>query len=86
MIPTKHVVTLLLALQMVSAAYLWVVTSFGTLTAGRFAVFLAVDLLSFALVAYVYTHERWGETVDRVWILTGSAGLIILLLASLYFP
>ena len=85
MTPTKQVVTLLLALQIVSTAYLWTVTLFGTLSAGRFAVFLALDLLSFALVAYVYTHEKWGEMVNRTWILVGSAGLIILLLSSLYF-
>lgn len=84
--PAKLVVTLLLALQIVSTAYLWVITLSGALSAGRFAVFLAVDLLSFALVAYAYTHEKWEETVNRVWILAGSVGLVILLLSSLYFP
>ena len=86
MTPTKQVVALLLALQIISTAYLWMVTLFGTLSAGRFAVFLAVDLLSFAFVGYVYTHEKWGEMVNRIWILAGSVGLIILLLSSLYFP
>ena len=83
---TYQIVTLLLALQAVAAIYMWTVTLFGTLSAGGFAIFLAIDLLSFALVAYVYTHEKWGEAVSRVLIVVGSAGLVILLLSSLYFP
>ena len=83
--PAKQIVALLLVLQIVSVAYLWVATLVGALSAGRFAIFLAIDLLSFALVGYVYTHEKWGETISRVWILVGSTGLILLLICSLYF-
>jgi len=83
--PTNQIVGLLLVVQAVAAIYMWVVTLFATLSAGGFAIFLAIDLLSFALVAYVYTHEKWGEPLNRAWIVLGSAGLIILLLSSLYF-
>jgi hypothetical protein len=82
---TNQIVTLLLVVQAVAVMYMWVVTLLGTLSAGGFAIFLAIDLLSFALVAYVYTHEKWGEVVNRVWIIAGSVGLVILLLSSLYF-
>jgi succinate-acetate transporter protein len=82
---TKQIVALLLIVQGVATLYMWTVTLVGTLTAGGFAIFLAIDLLSFALVAYVYTHEEWGEAASRVWIIVGSVGLIILLLSSLYF-
>jgi len=83
--PSNQIVALLLVVQTVAVIYMWVVTLFGTLSAGGFAIFLAIDLLSFALVAYVYTHEKWGEVVNRVWIIAGSVGLVILLLSSLYF-
>jgi len=83
--PAYQIVALLLVIQAVAAIYMWVVTLFGALSAGGFAIFLAIDLLSFALVAYVYTHEKWGEAVNRVWIIVGSAVLIILLITSLYF-
>ena len=83
--PTNQIVALLLVVQAVAAIYMWGITSFWTLSAGGFAIFLAIDLLSFALIAYVYTHEKWGEAVNRAWIVAGSAGLVILLLASLYF-
>lgn len=82
--PTRQVLTLLLVLQIVSAVYLWAVTLTGTLSAGEFAIFLAIDLLPFTMVAYVYTHEKWGEAVNRGWILIGAIGLIILLISSLY--
>jgi len=83
--PTKQIVALLLVVQAVATVYMWVVTLLETLSTCQFAIFLAIDLLSFALVAYVYTHEKWGEVVNRGWIVVGSAGLVILLLSSLYF-
>jgi len=85
MIPTRIVVTLLLLLQIVSTGYLWTVNGIGTLSEARFAVFLAVNLLSFSIVAYIYTHDKWGEAVTRGWILVGALGLALLLLSSLYF-
>ena len=84
--PAKQIVALLLLLQIVSVVYLWAATLVGALSAGRFAIFLAIDLLSFALVGYAYTHEKWGDTINRALVLLGSAGLILLLICSLYFP
>jgi hypothetical protein len=83
--PTQRLVSLLLVLQLVSSVYLWTITTVSAPSAGRFALFLAIDLLSFAIVAYVYTRDKWGEAISRVWILAGSIGLIILLISSLYF-
>ncbi len=85
MIPIRRVVALLLALQVVSTGYLWIGNIFGSLSEGTFAVFLAANLLSFSIVTYVYTHDKWGESITRGWMLAGSLGLIILLLSSLYF-
>ena len=86
MIASRQVVTLLLALQIISAVYLLTINPLGPSATGRFTLFLATDLLSFSLVTYVYTRERWGEAIGRVWIFVGSVGLIILLLSSLYIP
>lgn len=86
MTEAKPIVALLLVLQVVSIVFLWVIAPVRALGAGRFAIFLAVDLLSFAMVGYVYTHEKWAEGVNRVWILAGSIGLVILLISSLFFP
>jgi RsiW-degrading membrane proteinase PrsW (M82 family) len=82
---TKQIVALLLVLQILSAVYLWTGTLLGTLTASGFAIFLGIDLLSFAMVTYVYTHDRWKEPINRVLILIGAAALVVLLVSSLYF-
>ena len=84
MIATYRIVVLLLLLQVISMVYLWSITIVNPLSAARFAVFLAIDLLSFSMIAYVYMHNRWGEVVSRVWILLGSFGLIVLLISSLF--
>jgi len=85
MIPTRRVVALLLVLQFVSTGYLWTVNAIGTLSETKFAVFLAINLLSFSIVAYVYTHDKWGEAIAREWVLVGALGLVLLLLSSFYF-
>jgi len=86
MTPNEKTVSLLLLLQAISSIFLWTLNAFGAVSEGKFATFLAVDLLAFTMVAYTYTHEKWDETVGRFWILVGSAGLILLLFAGLYFP
>jgi hypothetical protein len=86
MIPIRRVVTLFLVLQLVSTGYLWTVNALGTVSEARFAIFLAVNLLSFSIVAYIYTHDKWGEAIARGWVLVGAVGLVLLLLSSLYFP
>jgi hypothetical protein len=85
MIPTRQIVILLLLLQAVSCIFLWTLNGVGMVSEARFAIFLAVSLLSFAMVSYVYTHARWSSPVSRAWILAGSLGLVILLLSSLYY-
>jgi hypothetical protein len=84
MFPSKGIVALLVVLQAVSVVYLWTLSPIGPIAAGRFALFLAVDLLSFSIVVYVYTRRRWGESVERTWLLIGSVGLATLLVLSLY--
>ena len=86
MIPIRRVVALLLALQVIAAGYLWIGSAVGTVSDARFAVFLGVNLLSFSIVTYVYTHDKWGEVITRGWILVGSLCLILLLLSTFYFP
>jgi len=86
MTPNEKIVFLLLLLQAICSIFLWTLNALETVSEGKFATFLAVDLLAFTMVAYTYTHQKWGETVSRTWVLVGSAGLIVLLFAGLYFP
>jgi len=76
-------VTVLVILQLVSTNYLWGLDASISVSQARFAIFLAVDLLSFAMIAYIYRKVEWREQKSRVWLLVGSFSLVLLLLSSL---
>jgi len=82
----KFTVTLLLLLQAISALFLWTLGATSVVSETRFAVFLAIDLLSFAMVVYVFLSQRWGEFLSKAWMLAASLGLVILLFSSLLLP
>jgi len=82
----KLLVSLLICLQGVSMIFLWTLDAVDVVSEVKFAVFIAVDLLSFAMVAYGYRKLRGGQLISRVWILLGSLGLVVLLFSGLFFP
>jgi surface polysaccharide O-acyltransferase-like enzyme len=78
-------VTILVILQLVSTNYLWGLDAASSVSQSRFAIFLAIDLLSFAMIAYIYRKTEWRERTYRIWLLLGSFGLVLLLVSSLIF-
>jgi surface polysaccharide O-acyltransferase-like enzyme len=78
-------VTVLVILQLVSTNYLWGLDAASSVSQARFAIFLAIDLLSFAMIAYIYRKAEWREQTYRIWLLLGSFGLVLLLVSSLIF-
>lgn len=82
----RLILTLLLLLQAVSALFLWTLDATSSVSETRFAIFLAVDLLSFAMIVYLFMTERWGELLSKAWMLAASLGLAILLFSSLLLP
>ena len=82
----RPIVGLLLCVQAISTFFLWTLDSTAVVSEGKFAIFLAIDLLSFALVAYAYRKSKWGQAISRLWILIGSFGLVVLLFSGLFFP
>jgi len=82
----RSIVSLLVCVQAISTLILWTLDATDVVSEAKFAVFLAIDLLCFALVAYVYRKSKWGQTISRVWILAGSLGLAVLLLSGLIYP
>ncbi|HYW00879.1 MAG TPA: hypothetical protein VE862_05380 [Candidatus Acidoferrum sp.] len=79
------VVTVLVILQLLSTNYLWGLDAASSVSQARFAIFLAIDLLSFAMIAYIYRKGEWRERTHRIWLLLGSFGLVLLLVSSLIF-
>jgi len=82
----EQIVSLLFLLQAIATVFLWTLSALSSVSEGKFAVFLAVDLLSFAMISHIYRTQRWAKLPSRPWLLTGSIGLAILILSGLLFP
>ncbi len=86
MSPTERSILLLLSLQVFSTGFLWSLDALGSVSESIFALFLAVDLLAFGMIAYIYRISKQGELPNRLWFVLGSAMLLTLLFASLFAP
>ena len=84
MIPLRRIVLLLLALQVASTAFLWTLDDLNEISEGTFALFLGVDLMSFAMISYSYRKERQLEIPSKTWLLIGCLIIMALLFSSLF--
>ena len=82
----KFLLSLFLCLQVISTIVLWSLSSTDAASQAKFTIFLAVDLLCFAMVAYSYRKLTWGLMISPAWILVGSFGLVVLLFSGILFP
>ena len=82
----RLIVSLLLLLQALSTGFLSTLDPTNGLSQTKFAIFLSVDLLAFALIAHVFLSQKWGELFSKPWMLVGSLGLVVLLFSGLLFP
>jgi hypothetical protein len=75
---------LLLLLELVSVLSLWSLNS--TTLAGEtvFGLLLAVSLVSFALISYIYRMDKWGDRVNRGVVLVGCVMVLALLFTGLF--
>ncbi len=79
----KYLTIILLAVQVMSIPYLWSLGTTDAISQGEFAIFLAINLLSFSMVAYIYRKEETGEVIGRGWILAGLIMLLTLIYSSI---
>jgi hypothetical protein len=82
-IPARRIVILLLLLQAVATIFLWSLDALNQISEGDFALFLAVDLVAFAMISYLYRHEKESIGLSRGWLAIGGALIVIFLFASL---
>jgi hypothetical protein len=81
--PIRRVVVALLVLQALTLGFMLSLDSLLQVSEGLFAVFLAVDLISFAVMAHTYRLTKIGETPSRYFFLAALAALLALLFSSL---
>ena len=47
-----------------------------------FAVYLSIDLISFAMISYIYRVTKIGDSLDRIPLLAGACVLLLLVAAG----
>jgi len=77
-----RIVGLLVVVGFASSAVLWTIDTSLSSGESLFAVFLSIDLISFAMISYVYRVTKTGDSIGRVPLLAGSILLLLLLAAG----
>ncbi len=83
MLPSNRLIVLLLSLQVEATVFLWTLDTISQASESTFALFLAVDLVSFAIISYIYRTRKQGGFPQRGWIIVGCVLVLVLLFSSL---
>ena len=84
--PIRRIVVPLLVLQAITLGFMLSLDSLSQVSEGLFAIFLAVDLISFAVMAHIYRLTKIGEPSSRKFLLAALAAVLVLLVSSLLVP
>lgn len=79
-----RLVLTLLVLQAVVTVFLYTLNPTGKSGQATFATFLGIDLLTFAMVSYIYRTGRSRRPIRRGWLLSACILLLVLLASSLF--
>jgi hypothetical protein len=79
-----RIVALLLLLELLSVYFLWTLNSVGERSEGIFGLFLAVDLVSFSMISYIYRVDRLGDKVRHGSLFAGCCVIVLLLFVALF--
>jgi hypothetical protein len=77
---TLRIIALLIIVALASVVTLWTINVTGSASESTFAIFLAVDLLSFAMISYLYRVEKNGDEIRRLPLVAGCVFISVLLL------
>ena len=79
-----RIVALLLVIASISVFVLWTVNPVGSGSETTFALYLAIDLISVALISYVHRSVTGGDRISRVPLIAGCCFILLLALASFF--
>jgi len=77
-----RIVALLLVFELLSVYFLWVANPVGQGAEDAFALCLASDLISFAMISYVYRSLKRENSFRRAPLVAGCCFVVILLLVG----
>ena len=75
----------LIVLQVAATIFLWTLNAVTTTSTQLFALFLSADLMSFAIISFVYREYKQNNKLRLGWVIAGYAALAVLLLSSVIF-
>lgn len=80
---STNIVYLLLVVEAVSVFFLWDLNPINKAGEAVFAILLAVDLVAFAMISYIYRNYKSGDTLNRGLLLAACCLILVLVYASL---
>jgi hypothetical protein len=79
-----RIVALLLLLQLLSVYFLWTLNPVSEVGEAIFALYLSVDLVSFAMISHIFRVDKWKGSIRRATLVTGCCFLALLLLFAAF--
>jgi len=80
---SERIAVPLLIMQTASVAFLWSLDTLSQVSQTIFTLFLAADLLSFALMAHVYLNLKTGTSTRTTTLMVWGLAIVILFMAGL---
>jgi len=78
-----RIVGLLVVVEAASVFLLWTINAVGQTDEGLFAIYLAIALVSLAMISNVYRSYMSGRNLDRVFLLAGCVLILIFIFSGL---
>jgi hypothetical protein len=79
-----RIAALSVLLGLVSVYYLWTLNPLSNQSETTFALFLALDLVAFAMISYIYRVDKRGDSIGRAALIVGCCFALLLLFAGLF--
>ena len=80
---STRIVGLLIIVMAVSVYFLWALNPVNKAGEEVFAIFLAVDLVSFMMISYVYRTYKSGDQFSKTLLIGACCMILVLVYASL---
>ena len=73
-----RIMALVLIVAIVSVFTLWTLSPTVSTSQSVFGIYLAVDLVCFAMISYIYRTSKGGGRLSRVYLVAGCVLLLVL--------
>ena len=82
---STRIVGLLLIVEAVSVYFLWTLNSVSQADQAVFAILVAIDLVSFAMISYVYRTYKSGDQMNRGLLIVACCAILVFVYVGLAY-